>query len=169
MRDPQDDWKTWLARHGPALVLFARQWVAGRADAEDVVQEAFVRFWRSRERAADPPAYLYGCVKRCALEALRGRQRRLRRESQSGRPDTVPTNLLACALEDDERRAAIEAALARLPTAQREVLVMKIWGGLSFPQIAAAADISPDTAASRYRYAIAKLREQLTQEPTTHG
>ena len=48
---------------------------------------------------------------------------------------------------------------------QAEVLVMKIWGGLSFPQIAAALEISANTAASRYRYALAKLREQLAEEP----
>ena len=77
--------------------------------------------------------------------------------------------MFACALERDERRVAIEAALVRLPQPQREVLVMKIWGGLSFPQIGAALGIPQDTAASRYRYAIAKLREQLAEEPTSHG
>ena len=41
---------------------------------------------------------------------------------------------------------------------------MKIWGGLTFPQIAEAAGISPNTAASRYRYALAALREQLAEE-----
>ncbi len=97
-----DDWAHWLARHGPALVLFARQWVASRADAEDVVQEAFVRFWRSRDKAADPTAYLYGCVKRCALESLRGRQRRVRRETASARSELMPAgNLLACPLDHE--------------------------------------------------------------------
>ena len=46
--------------------------------------------------------------------------------------------------------------------------MLKIWGGLTFPQIAAALGVPPDTAASRYRYAIAKLREQLAEEPS-HG
>ncbi len=41
---------------------------------------------------------------------------------------------------------------------------MKIWGGLSFPQIAEALRISSNTAASRYRYALARLREQLAEE-----
>jgi RNA polymerase sigma-70 factor (ECF subfamily) len=41
---------------------------------------------------------------------------------------------------------------------------MKIWGGLSFPQIAEALRISPNTAASRYRYALVKVREQLAEE-----
>ena len=65
----------------------------------------------------------------------------------------------------DERRAAVEAALRRLPEAQREVLVLKVWGELSFPQIAATLDIPTNTAASRYRYALARLREELAEEP----
>ena len=160
--DP-DPWQAWFDQHGAALVLLARQWVPGRADAEDVVQEAFVRFWRSRHRVAEPAAYLYACVKHCALDWQRGRKRRSRREEAHARPEAE--TWFADALVQDERRAAVEAALGGLPEAQREVLVLKIWGGLSFPQIAAALRVPADTAASRYRYALAKLREQLAEEP----
>ena len=162
MAESPDEWSPWLDRHGPALVLLARQWVGGRADAEDVVQEAFVRFWRSRDRAADPAAYLYACVKRAALDWQRGRARRARREEAAARPEGEP--LFAGPAEQAERRAAVAAALGALPEAQREVLVMKVWGGLSFPQIAAALGVPADTAASRYRYALARLREQLAEE-----
>jgi len=84
MADGLDQWTVWLEEHGPALVLLARQWVARHADAEDVVQEAFVRFWRSRQRAADPAAYLYACVKNCAsnkriMVSMRKMRRRFRR------------------------------------------------------------------------------------------
>ena len=157
-----DEWAVWLDRHGAALVLFARQRVASRADAEDVVQDAFVRFWRTRQRATDPAAYLYACVKHCALDWQRGRERRSRRERKAARPEAEP--LFSGPPEQEERRAAIEAVLRNLPDAQREVLVMKIWGGLSFPQIAEALRISANTAASRYRYALAKLREPLAEE-----
>jgi len=163
MLPESDQWRDWLDRHGPALVLLARQWAPSRTDAEDVVQDAFVRFWRSRERIAEPAAYLYACVKHCALDAQRGRQRQLRREIAIARAESEP--LFACLLEDRERQAAIEAALRGLPAEQSEVLVMKIWGGLSFPQIAAALEISANTAASRYRYALARLREALAEEP----
>jgi RNA polymerase sigma-70 factor, ECF subfamily len=157
-----DQWTDWLDRHGAALVLFAQQWVSSRADAEDIVQEAFVRFWRSRDRATDPAAYLYACVKRCVLEWRRGRTRLSRREKAAARPESEPS--FAGPLEQDERRASIDAALRTLPENQREVLVMKVWGGLSFPQIAEALGIPSNTAASRYRYALAKLREQLAEE-----
>jgi len=157
-----DDWASWLDRHGPALVLLARAWVPTRADAEDVVQEAFVRFWRSRDRAADPTAYLFGCVKRCALDWVRARGRQVRREAAAAKPEGEP--LFDGPLEQAERRAAVAAALDTLPEAQREVLVMKVWGGLTFPQIAAALGVPADTAASRFRYALAKLREKLAEE-----
>jgi RNA polymerase sigma-70 factor (ECF subfamily) len=162
MHDAGDDWADWLDRHGPALVLLARSWVPMRADAEDVVQEAFVRFWKVRHRAADATAYLFGCVKRCALEWVRTRGRQVRREAAVARPEGEP--LFDGPLEQAERRSAVTAALAELPEAQREVLVMKIWGGLTFPQVAAALGISPDTAASRFRYALDKLREPLAEE-----
>jgi RNA polymerase sigma-70 factor (ECF subfamily) len=163
MAGARDEWTVWLDQHGAALLLLARQWVTSRADAEDVVQEAFVRFWRSRQRATDPAAYLYACVKHCALDWQRGRLRQSRREEAVARPEAE--TLFSGPLEQAERRAAIAAALGQLPQSQREVLVLKIWGGLSFPQIAQALGISANTAASRYRYALAKLREQLAEEP----
>jgi RNA polymerase sigma-70 factor, ECF subfamily len=159
----RDEWAEWLDQHGAALVLLARQWVTGRADAEDVVQEAFVRFWRSRGRATDPVAYLFACVKTCAFDWQRARNRRTQREAAVARPEAEP--LFAGSIEHDERRALVQCALHHLPEDQREVLVMKIWGGLSFPQIAEALQISANTAASRYRYALAKLRERLAEEP----
>ena len=63
-----EDWQIWFDQHGAALVLLARQFVGSRADAEDVVQEAFVRFWRTRERVNDPAAFVFACVRRCALD-----------------------------------------------------------------------------------------------------
>jgi RNA polymerase sigma-70 factor (ECF subfamily) len=162
MQGGSDQWTDWLDQHGPALVLFARQWVASQADAEDVVQDAFVRFWRARDRVVEPTAYLYACVKHSALDCQRQRTRQARREEAAARPEVE--TLLAPAQDDDERGAVVGAALHQLPEDQREVLVMKIWGGLSFPQIAEALRISANTAASRYRYALLRLREQLVEE-----
>jgi len=122
-----------------------------------------VRFWRSRRRVHDPVAYLYACVKSCALEWMRAGTRRSRREEASARAEAEP--LFDDALEQQERRVAIEAALAILPEKQREVLVMRIWGDLSFPQIAEALGVPVETAASRYRYALAKLHEEFAEEP----
>ena len=161
-----DDWTGWLNQHGAALVLFARQWAPNQADAEDIVQEGFVRFWRSRHRTGDPVAYLYTCVKHYALEWLRSRRRRSRREEAAARSELLAGDTLFTGpLEQEERREVLEKALRSLPETQREVLVLKIWGGLAFPQIAEALHMPVNTAASRYRYALAKLREQLAEEP----
>jgi RNA polymerase sigma-70 factor (ECF subfamily) len=162
MSDRSEDWTEWIDRHGAVLLLFARQWVSIRSDAEDVVQEAFVRFWRRRDDVAEPLGYLYASVKHCALDRQRQRRRQLNREEAVAR--TECESLFCNPSELAERETAIESALYHLPEAQREVLVLKIWGGLTFQQIAAALQISANTAASRYRYAIDRLREALVTE-----
>ena len=162
MANDTTDWSGWLDRHGPALLLLARQWAPSHADAEDVVQEAFVRFWRSRDRARDPLAYLFACVKSSARDWVRGESRRERREIAASVPEVEPA--FAGPAEQAERRGAVEGALRELPEEQREVLVMKIWGELTFPQIGEALGIPANTAASRYRYALDKLRERLAEE-----
>src|SRR5258708_24009185 len=89
MQGGSDQWTDWLDQHGPALVLFARQWVSSQADAEDVVQDAFVRFWRARERVAEPAGYLYACVKHSALDRQRRRKRQGRREEGAAGAEAV--------------------------------------------------------------------------------
>ena len=163
MAGDSDRWTVWLDQHIAALILFARQWVPRPADAEDVVQEAFIRFWRSRHRVTDPAPYFYSCVKHLALDWQRNRQRQSRREEATARSEAI--TFFAGPLEESERRSAIESALRSLPESQREVLVMRIWGGLSFPQIAEALQIKDNTAKSRYRYALDKLSDQLAEEP----
>src|SRR4051794_40538675 len=120
MAGPSDDWQTWFDAHGATLVLLARQIVSTRADAEDIVQEAFIRFWRTRTSVADPVAYLFACVKRCALDWQRSRRRLARREEQVARCEVAP--LFVGGLESGERQAAIEDALRDLPSEQAEVL-----------------------------------------------
>jgi RNA polymerase sigma-70 factor (ECF subfamily) len=58
-----------------------------------------------------------------------------------------------------------EQALAGLPVEQREVVVLKIYEGFTFAQIGELTEVSPNTAASRYRYALAKLEEKIARIP----
>jgi RNA polymerase sigma-70 factor, ECF subfamily len=158
-----DSWQTWFQLYGPKLLLCARQWTRSTADAEDVVQEAFVRYWRhQRGLPGEPMALLVTSVRRAAIDLARRDGRRTAREERVGADDTPSHALFESALEHDERREAIAGALQRLPVAQREVLVLKIWGELTFDQIATELELSPNTAASRYRYALAALRQELT-------
>lgn len=158
-----DNWKTWFGAYGPKLLLCARQWAPSQADAEDIVQEAFVRYWRhQRHLPGDPMALLVTSVRRAALDLVRRDQRRQVREDRAHEPGAGELPWFRASAEDDERRVAIEEALRRLPQEQREVLVLKIWGELTFQHIATELDIPANTAASRYRYALAALRQHLT-------
>lgn len=155
-------WDQWLDELGGALTLFASQFVWSHADAEESVQDGFIRFWNARESANDPKALLFTCVKRAALDLGRRDGRRRRREDTAAQQFKQDSPFV-CPIEQEDRKVEIELAMASLPDEQREVLVMKIWGHATFAQVAAALDISPNTAASRYRYAIVALRKQLSE------
>ena len=158
-----DSWNIWFQRYGPKLLLCARQWTRSLADAEDVVQEAFVRFWKhQRGLGGDPMGLLVTSVRRAAFDQARSNSRRSQREQLAEVAGEECGRIFETPPEGDDRRQAIEAGLRRLPAEQRDVLVLKIWGELTFEQIASQLAISPNTAASRYRYALAALRIELT-------
>ena len=160
MAADSEQWRDWLSRHGPALVLFARQWTSSVADAQDAVQDGFIRFWLARSRARDSVAYLYACVRSAAMDVARANRRR---EKSADRSLAANVPVSPFAAEQAELAQTIEEALAQLPSEQREVVVMKVWGGLTFGEIAEALRISPNTAASRYRYAIERLERALSE------
>src|SRR5438270_4731117 len=153
-----EDWKGCFSELAPGLVLFARQWVRSAADAEDVVQEAFVRFWR-RNLSIKNRSMLYAAVRSGALDLIRRDNRRARREVEvfADADRTVQPQFVQ--LDDSQRE--LMAALDRLPRDQREILVMKIWNELPFAEIGEALGISQNTAASRYRYGLENLRKTL--------
>lgn len=167
--DESNNWRAWFERHGPKLLLCARQWTRSLADAEDVVQEGFVRYWRhQRDLPGDPQALLVTSVRRAAVDLGRRESRRLVREERSGHGGSDGGGIFEPEAGDrEERRRAIEAAMARLPAEQREVLVLKIWQECTFEQVGELLGISPNTAASRYRYALGALKRELT--PVCHG
>jgi RNA polymerase sigma-70 factor, ECF subfamily len=153
-----EDWKVCFSQLGPGLVLFARNWVRSPADAEDVVQEAFVRFWR-RNHNIDNRALLYATVRSIALDFIRRDSRRARRESDA-MAETEQSIKPKFAMEDESQQA-LATAVDHLPDEQREVLVMKIWNELTFSEIGSALGISQNTAASRYRYALGALKKNF--------
>lgn len=152
-----------LREHGSRLILFARQHVARHADAEDVVQEAFVRYWRRRDHVRDPLPYLYRCVRSVAIDTLRRRQR------DEAEPDAPPSREPFAPADERviaaDRQRAIAEALDKLAAEHREVIVMKIWGDLTFDQIAEALGLARSTAFSRYEAAMRLLRERFTETP----
>jgi RNA polymerase sigma-70 factor, ECF subfamily len=123
----------WLREHGPKLLAFAHQCVGCRTDAEDVLQEAFLRFWQHRETARDPLLYLYRCIRNVAVDRLRSRDRKERRERDVALAlCAAPADVAAKRAETDER---IRIAVALLPWQQREVVALRVWSDMTFEQI----------------------------------
>jgi RNA polymerase sigma-70 factor (ECF subfamily) len=162
------EWTDILDRHGPALVLYARQWTASHADAEEAVQDGFVRLWRSPQRDGLPEAeflpLLYVAVRSAALDLLRRQRRRASREETAAEALYAEPGPFEDTVGRQDERRVLERALAELPLDQREVIVMKLWGEMTFEQIGQALALSPNTAASRYRYGLGALRNLLQEK-----
>ena len=162
-------WKRWFRDHGSRLLLFSRQQTRSQADAEDVLQEAIVRLWRTAGSDPDsPPPSLplaYTSIRHTAIDLARRNTRRTKREQKS---DFVVDELTessdwfgTASLEKKERNVAVASAIKDLPEKFKEVLTLKIWGELTFAQIADTLNIPMNTAASRYRYALEALRKSV--------
>jgi DNA-directed RNA polymerase specialized sigma24 family protein len=140
--------------HAPALVLYARQWCAA---PEDVVQEAFCKLASARSWPDDPQAWLFRVVRNAAIDAGRSDHRRVRREASVARPVRwfVEPGI------DGLDAAFAVAALESLPCEQREVIVARLWGGMTFEQFAAIAGCSASSAHRRFEAGLDALREKL--------
>ncbi|MEZ6184555.1 MAG: sigma-70 family RNA polymerase sigma factor [Planctomycetota bacterium] len=153
-------------RHGARLFGYARLLTRSAQGAEDAVQDAFVRLAQrgDLEGVHDVERYLFRTVRNEALRQL-GRWARWRARNELVgefrlQESTDPT----AGAERRERAQRIERALAELPAPQREVVVLKVWHELTFEAIGEVLDVSPNTAASRYRYGAQKLREVLDRD-----
>src|SRR6266566_2567123 len=126
-----EDWKSCFSEVAPGLLLFARQWVQSAADAEDIVQEAFVKFWR-RNHDIDNRGLLYAAVRSLALDFIRRDARRARREA-TVLAEAEPVIEPHFELEDDTQSAlaAVGEALkdSRPGIKERRSLGHR-WGGL---------------------------------------
>jgi RNA polymerase sigma-70 factor (ECF subfamily) len=148
--------------HAQALFAFALNLLRHEADTRDILQELFVKVARNPrllEGVQDPRGFLLRLAHNLAIDLMRRRTARDRNEQWAAEN----ASLFAPADDPDEKVFAgtLAEALGELPPEQRAVVHLKLWERLSFEQIAAVLDISPNTAASRYRYAIDKLRARL--------
>ena len=136
------------------LILYGRALGLSHGEAEDVVQETFLALLQLPQRPDDPEHYCLRAFRNRALNHHRGLWRRLAREWESVRWFERSAN-------QDQAEAEAMRRLAQLPAAQREVIVLKIWHGLTFEAIGNLLDVSPNTAAGRYRYGLNKLKLHL--------
>ena len=136
------------------LLLYGRALGLSHAEAEDVLQETFVALMARSQPPELPEHYCVRSFRNRALNYRRSLWRRLTRELESQRwfersPEESPAE-----------RAAMRG-LAALPPEQREVIVLKIWHEHTFEEIGELLEISPNTAAGRYRYGLQKLKIRL--------
>ena len=149
--------------HAQALFSFLLNLTRNEADTRDLLQDLFIKLARQPDLlkdVRDERAFLIRLAHNAAIDLMRRRGTRDRHHELSG-ADSV--DLFAHANNPDEQafRAALAGALAELPPDQRAVVHLKLWDGLTFEQIAEALNIPMNTAASRYRYGLDKLRERL--------
>jgi RNA polymerase sigma-70 factor (ECF subfamily) len=145
-----------LDERGAALALYAAQWT----DApDDCVQEALVELARQQPSPEHVVAWLYRVVKHRALNAARGARRRRERESRAI-AERFPEAEQPAAFDNDDTIAATDA-LVQLELEERELIVMRIWGNLTYDEIGSALNISTATAYRQYERALTRLRNIL--------
>lgn len=149
--------------HASALFAFLLNFTRDEDDTRDVLQEVFVKLARQPEslRAArDERAFLIRLSHNAAIDLMRRRSTRAKNHEQFGEEGISP---FAGTTDPDEAafREELSAALGELPPDQRAVVHLKLWEGLTFEQIADTLEIPLNTAASRYRYGLDKLRARL--------
>jgi RNA polymerase sigma-70 factor (ECF subfamily) len=157
--DPTTErWRAWIAEKAQVFLLYARQCTRTEEDAGDLVQEALTESWRRTGGEVPDPALVFATIRRRAIDHGRSAQSRRRRESaHAARTDLWFQPDFSAA----DTHHTVAAAVAELPVSLRETVTLKLWGGLSFPEIAAVTGVPVPTATSRYRYAIERLRETL--------
>ena len=162
MRDERDLQRLY-DEHAQALFAFLLNFTRDEQDTRDLLQEVFVRLAR-RPRMLDgvqeERPFLIRLAHNAAIDLIRRRGAREKYREAYGEEQV---SVFAPTDDPDERsfRRALETALGELPADQRAVVHLKLWAGLTFEQIADALELSPNTAASRYRYGLDKLRERL--------
>ena len=149
--------------HAGAVFAFVYNLTRNLADTQDVLQDLFQKLARQglpAQTLNHPRAYLLKLAHHLMIDQARSRQRRdLRHEALA---EAVPS-LFAPSADPDEAafRTALDVALRELPESQRVVVHLKLWEEMTFEGIADVLGIPPNTAASRYRYGLEKLRAEL--------
>ena len=149
--------------HAQALFAFLLNFTRHESDTRDLLQEVFVKLAQRPDLldgVRDVRAFLLRLAHNLAIDLIRRRAARQRNYDQLA---TESASVFTQSGEPDEQsfRDALSVALGELPPDQRAVMHLKLWEELTFEEIAAVLEISPNTAASRYRYGLDKLRERL--------
>jgi RNA polymerase sigma-70 factor (ECF subfamily) len=150
-------------QYGGALLLFAVSICGESSRAQDAVHQVFLKLIETDglKNAADKKSYLFASVRNALLNDRKSRQRNVEID-----PDQLwfrPPD------RDHAAELNLRRALQTLPDDQRQVVVLHIWGELTFAQVAQVLDLSANTVASRYRYAISKLRDAMMMKENSNA
>ena len=144
-------------RYARDLLAYLQSVLCSRTDAEEALQEVFVRLVRKRRhlvKARNLRAYLFQIARHEAATCAKKR----RRQPVDAAPWLVAAEGIA---PDQDLADDLAKALAALPDEQRTVIILKVYQGQTFQEISETLGISQNTAASRYRYGMEKLRTLL--------
>jgi RNA polymerase sigma factor (sigma-70 family) len=162
--------ETLYGRHRGPLYRFLLRQLRNQATAEELFQDVWMRVIDSRERyrpRARFTSWVYAIAHNRLMDHYRasGRARFLAQEESEAALEQLPTSDLPPEALIDRKRSAerLLEALGRLPEVQREAFLLQQEGDLSLEEIGAATGVSRETAKSRLRYAVAKLRAELSK------
>lgn len=166
--------ETLYSRHKGALYRYLQRMCREREIANDLFQEVWSRVIASRERyevRAQFTTFLFQIAHNCAIDYFRRAERQ--RLNQTDDVDELQDRLPGADAErpdaraaESQLRAAFKRELQRLPDEQRQVFVLREEGGLSLEEIGKITGVTMETAKSRLRYALAKLRAALGEFET---
>jgi RNA polymerase sigma-70 factor (ECF subfamily) len=149
--------------HGPALKLYARQWCNA---PEDALQEALIELLRQNPVPDQPVAWLFCTIRRRAMNLTRGERRRSEHHRQASQQRDAWFSGDGGEEFDNEELTGL---LSRLPDLEREIVIARIWGELSFERIADLVGVSSSSAHRHYRGALLLLHEMLEAEDDKLG
>jgi RNA polymerase sigma-70 factor (ECF subfamily) len=168
-----EKWKEWLDESAPRLLAYARGRCQNAEEAEDLLQDSLVKLWAYQEERGHQPPDLplaFSVMRYLGLDRGRQKGRREKRDRKIIRFQAGDDHWLDPAVEDNDEASLLRTEVENLPPKLREVLSLKIWGGLTFAEIGKLLDISHNTAASRYRYALEQLQKKLNYlKPNDHA
>jgi RNA polymerase sigma-70 factor, ECF subfamily len=149
--------------HAQALFAYLLNFTRNESETRDLLQEIFVKIAKEPDlfrKVRNERAYLIRLARNLAVDFIRRRDSR-ERTKETIAVEQVSVFAPAHDLDEELFRNELSRALKELPEEQGTVAYLKLWEGLTFEEIAEILDISPNTVASRYRYALDKLRERL--------
>ena len=156
-----------IEQYGDRLYWHIRRMVVNHEDAEDLLQETFVRAYTSiadfrGETESSLTAWLYKIATNIAITALRRRKKWVLSSLDSLRGDLLATFEHEIEPSADEIIVRLQKAILALPTKQRLVFNMRYYDELSFEQISQATGQSVSTLKTNYHYAVKRIKEQVS-------